>query len=295
MGKGKDKLPEYILSRNIWSEGTEFSQEEANALMVDYRESTLYNHDDEFSRIVENAMLEPSRRLSNCSTLLKQQIIRVCVKINEEKRWAIDVYLNNGISMFITMQLLQNLPAKEGNREEAHVQEKKDVGATEEEESEILEALEANILRCVVDSINAEKDTVTKEAVMEDTVLKEVVKENTVVEDTVMKDIVKENAVKDEIKPTVKPKRKKSLARAWFSRQEPEPEETIKAKKGKTKYSGKEKATGLGRNLRKLIQIKHQNSLELLHAKFKEIRNVEVELDANKEASMYTLWWDSSR
>ncbi|KAK1352451.1 hypothetical protein POM88_053390 [Heracleum sosnowskyi] len=112
LGKGKDKLPEYILSGNICSEGTEFSQEEPNALMVDYRESTLHNHDNDFSRIVEEAMLEPSRRLSNCSTLLRQKIISVCVKINEEKRWAIDVYLDNGISMFITMQLLQSLPAK---------------------------------------------------------------------------------------------------------------------------------------------------------------------------------------
>ncbi|KAK1395655.1 hypothetical protein POM88_005518 [Heracleum sosnowskyi] len=112
LGKGKDKMPEYILSGNTWSEGTEFSQEEANALMVDYRESTLKNHDEDFSRIVEGAMLEPSRRLNNCSTLLREKIISVCVKINEEKRWAIDVYLNNGISMFITMQLLQSLPAK---------------------------------------------------------------------------------------------------------------------------------------------------------------------------------------
>ncbi|KAK1395051.1 hypothetical protein POM88_014107 [Heracleum sosnowskyi] len=112
MGKGKVKLPEYILSGNIWSKGTEFSQEEANALMVDYRESTLHNHDDDFSRIVEEAILEPSRKFSNYSTLLKKKIISVCVKINEEKRWAIDVYLENGIYMFITMQLLQNLPAK---------------------------------------------------------------------------------------------------------------------------------------------------------------------------------------
>ncbi|KAK1396493.1 hypothetical protein POM88_006356 [Heracleum sosnowskyi] len=112
LGKGKDKMPEYILSGNTWGEGTEFSQEDANALMVDYRESTLKNHDEDFYKVVDEAMKEPSRRLSNCSTLLKERITSVCVKINEERRWAIDVYLNTGISMFITMQLLQSLPAR---------------------------------------------------------------------------------------------------------------------------------------------------------------------------------------
>jgi hypothetical protein len=112
LGNGKDKMPEYILSGNTWSEGTEFSQEDANALMVDYRESTLKNHDEDFYKVVDEAMKEPSRRLSNCSTFLKEKITSVCVKINEERRWAIDVYLNTGISMFITMQLLQSLPAR---------------------------------------------------------------------------------------------------------------------------------------------------------------------------------------
>ncbi|KAK1366459.1 hypothetical protein POM88_042020 [Heracleum sosnowskyi] len=50
----------------------------------------------------------------------------------------------------------------EGN-EETPSQEKKDAGATDEEESRILEALEASILRCAIDCINAEKDDVTKE------------------------------------------------------------------------------------------------------------------------------------
>ncbi|KAK1396922.1 hypothetical protein POM88_006785 [Heracleum sosnowskyi] len=425
LGKRKDKLPEYILLGNIWSEGTEFSQEEANALMVDYMESTLHNHDDDFSRIVEEAMLEPSRRLNNCSTLLKEKIINVCVKINEEKRWAIDVYLNNGISMFITMQLLQNLPAKvltvmknkikanhtsfneilqllmlsliseklpevytnpfcvyyettarDGKRRYSYMS----LGGTSTMESKaILKVLDmilnskankeralaikaihkflvkrdkelsstvkmmiskANSKRadqgesCSYDvsfddddeldgsggtrvagnasgrtsgnvgtksqDINAEKDNITKEVVIEDTVLKEAVMkeavtEDTVKEDIVMEDTVNEDAVKDEIKPTVKPKRTKSLARAWFSRQEPEPEETTKARKGKTKYSGKEKATGLCRNLKKPLQIKYPNSLEVQYAKSKEIRSAEVVLDANQEASIYILWWDSSR
>ena len=118
--------------------------------------------------------------------------------------------------------------SQEENKEEAPVQEKKDASATEGEESEIFEALEANILRCAIDSINDEKDTVTKEAVTEDTVLKEAVMkeavtEDTVKEDTVIEDTVNKDAVKDGIKPTVKPKRTKTLAKAWFSRQEPEP------------------------------------------------------------------------
>ncbi|KAK1394278.1 hypothetical protein POM88_013334 [Heracleum sosnowskyi] len=417
--------------------------------MVNYRESTLKNHDEDFYKIVEEAMKEPRRRLSNCSTLLKEKIISVCVKVNEERRWAIDVYFNSRISMLITMQLLQSLPArvltvmknkitanhtvfnevlhlqmmniiaeklrevytnpfcvyyesttKSGNRrcaymslggtstmesksilkvlhmilnskankervlavkaiydllvkrdkklsstmkkmiskansnraeqgescsfevpfdddddldgnggtgeagnasgstsrnvgsksqeeskEEAPVQEKNDAGATEEEESEIFEALEASILRCSIDSINAEKDTVKKYAVMEDTV-----KKDTVTEVTVNKDVVK-----GEIKPTVKPKRTKFLARAWFSRQEPEPEETSTVKKGKHKYSGKEKATGLGRKLRKPIQSKLYSSLNLLEKESMQIKSVEVKLDDNKEASGYTLWLDSSQ
>ncbi|KAK1365099.1 hypothetical protein POM88_040660 [Heracleum sosnowskyi] len=50
----------------------------------------------------------------------------------------------------------------EGN-EETPSQEKKDAGATDEEESRILEALEASILRCAIDCIYAEKDAVTKD------------------------------------------------------------------------------------------------------------------------------------
>ncbi|KAK1382863.1 hypothetical protein POM88_020598 [Heracleum sosnowskyi] len=42
----------------------------------------------------------------------------------------------------------------EGN-EETPSQEKKDAGATDEEETRILEALEASILRCAIDCINA--------------------------------------------------------------------------------------------------------------------------------------------
>ncbi|KAK1363981.1 hypothetical protein POM88_039542 [Heracleum sosnowskyi] len=445
-------MPEYILSGNTWSEGTEFSQEDANALMVDYRESTSKNHDEDFYRIVEGAMKEPSKRLSNCSTLLKEKIISVCVKINEERRWAIDVYLNTGISMFITMQLLQSLPARvltvmknkitanhttfneilhlqmmnliaeklpevytnpfcvyyegttksgsrrcaymslggtstmesrsilkvldmilnskankervlavkaiydllvkrdkelsstmkkmiskansnkveqgencsydvpfddddddeagnasgstsgnvgsksqEENKEETPVQEKKDAGVTKEEESVLIETLEANILRCVVDSINAEKDTVSREAVTEDTVNRDTVTEDTVKKDTVREDTVNKDAVKDEFKPTVKPKRTKSLSKAWFSRQEPEPEETTKARKEKHKYSGNEKATGLGRKLRKPIQSKLYISLDLLEKEAAQIRNVEVKLDNNKEATEYVLWFDVSR
>ena len=87
------------MSGNTWSEGTEFSQEDANALMINYRESTLKNHDEDFYKVVDEAMKEPSRKLSNCSTLLKEKITSVCVKINEERRWVINVYLNTGISV----------------------------------------------------------------------------------------------------------------------------------------------------------------------------------------------------
>ncbi|KAK1400873.1 hypothetical protein POM88_000478 [Heracleum sosnowskyi] len=52
----------------------------------------------------------------------------------------------------------------EGN-EETPSQEKKDAGAADEEESRILEALEASILRCAIDCINAEKDAVTKASI----------------------------------------------------------------------------------------------------------------------------------
>ncbi|KAK1364713.1 hypothetical protein POM88_040274 [Heracleum sosnowskyi] len=37
LGKGKGKLPESIHKGNTWSNGTEYDQEEANTLMVDYR------------------------------------------------------------------------------------------------------------------------------------------------------------------------------------------------------------------------------------------------------------------
>ncbi|KAK1393906.1 hypothetical protein POM88_012962 [Heracleum sosnowskyi] len=67
----------------------------------------------------------------------------------------------------------------EGN-EETPNQEKKDAGATDEEESRILEALEASILRCAIDCINAEKDAVTKGTVDKDTVIEDAVMEDAV-------------------------------------------------------------------------------------------------------------------
>lgn len=94
LGKGKEKMPEYCISGTIWTESTELDQEEANALMVDYRESTLHNQDGEFNRMIEEVMKEPSETLTQTSTLLMIKIVSVCVKINEEKRWAIDVYLD---------------------------------------------------------------------------------------------------------------------------------------------------------------------------------------------------------
>ncbi|KAK1360634.1 hypothetical protein POM88_045108 [Heracleum sosnowskyi] len=376
--KGKDKMPEYILLGNTWSEGTEFSQEDSNALMVDYMESTLKNHDEDFYKVVDEAMTKPSGRLSNCSTLLKEKITSLlqslparvltvmknkitanhtafneilhlqmmsliseklpevytnpfCVyyasttksgskrcaymslggtstmesksilkvlnmilnsKANKERVPAVkeiyDLLVKRDKELSSTMKKMiskaisnraeqgesfsYEVPhddddeldgsggtkeagnasgstsgnvgsrSQEENQQEAHVQEKKDAGATEGEESEIFEALEANILRCAIDSINAEKDTVTKETVTEDTVLKEAVNkeavtDETVKKDTVMEDTVNKDAVKEEIKLTVKPKRTKTLAKAWFSRQEPEPEETSKAIKGKHRYS----------------------------------------------------------
>ncbi|KAK1383256.1 hypothetical protein POM88_020991 [Heracleum sosnowskyi] len=419
-GKGKGKLPESIHKGNTRSNGTEYDQEEANTLMVDYRESTLHNHDSEFSSLVEEAMNAPSNLPTKTTKLLMDQITSVSVMVNDEKRWAVSIYFTYGISYFITMQLLQSLPAKvlcalkgkiratqtpfneildmqiqnlltqklpevytnppsvfyrsvtkdgtrrnnfmnlvgtsrmetksimkvldgilssnanpgrvysvqeiykmlvlrdkalgarvkelisranakrndqggsclynipphddddnddedgedgsgkasgnagnaggsnfgntgiqsqnEGN-EETPNQEKKDVGATDEEEPRILEALEASILRCAIDCINAEKDAVTK-----GTVDKETVKEDAVMEDTVDKGTVKEVSVKDEAKATVKPKRLKAKAKAWFSRQKPE---------GKHKYSGKEKTTGFGRNLKKPIQSIPPNSLKI--------------------------------
>ncbi|KAK1379459.1 hypothetical protein POM88_026203 [Heracleum sosnowskyi] len=421
LGKGKGKLPESIHKGTTWSNGTEYDQEEANVLMVDYRESTLHNHDNEFSSLVEEAMNAPSNRPSNTTKLLKEQITSVSVMVNDEKRWAVSIYLTSGISYFITMQLLQSLPAKvlcalkgkiratqtpfneildmqiqnliiqklpevysnpscvfyrskskdgirrncymnigspskmetksilkvldgilssnanpgrvhavqeiykmlvlrdkalgarikelitranakrndqggscfynipphddndddddedgedgggeasgnagnaggsnsgntgiqsqnEGN-EETPSQEKKDAGATDEEESRILEALEASILRCAIDCINAEKDAVTKGTVDKDTVI-----EDAVLEDAVDKDTVKEGSVKDETKAAVKPKRLKAKAKAWFTRHKPT---------GKHKYSGKEKATGFGRNLKKPIQSIPPNSLKI--------------------------------
>ncbi|KAK1368540.1 hypothetical protein POM88_034632 [Heracleum sosnowskyi] len=448
LGKGKGKLPESIQEGLMWSNGTQFDQEEANVLMVEYRESTLHNHDSEFSSLVEKAMNTPSNRPTNTTTLLKDQITSVSVMVNDEKRWAVSIYLTSGISYFITMQLLQSLPAKvlcalkgkiratqtpfneildmqiqnlitqklpevysnppsvfyrsktnggtrrnnfmtlvspsrmetksilkvldgilssnanpgrvhavqeiykmlvlrdkalgakmkelitrasakrndqggsclynipphdddedgedgggeasgnagnaggsnsgntgiqsqnEGN-EETPRQEKKDAGATDEEESRILEALEASILRCAIDCINAEKDAVTKGTVDKDTVI-----EDAVLEDAVDKGTVKEGSVKDEAKATVKPKRLKAKAKAWFYRQKPT---------GKHKYSGKEKATGFGRNLRKPIQSIPPNSLKIQQMKSKEIKSVEVKLDANQEASEYILWWEESR
>ncbi|KAK1401452.1 hypothetical protein POM88_001057 [Heracleum sosnowskyi] len=451
LGKGKGKLPESIHGGIIWTNGTEFDQEEANVLMVDYRESTLHNHDSKFSSLVEESMNAPSNRPTNTTKLLKEQITSVSVMVNDEKRWAVSIYLTSGISYFITMQLLQSLPAKvlcalkgmiratqtpfneildmqiqnlitqklpevysnppsvfyrsktkdgtrrnsfmnlgspsrmetksilkvldgilssnanpgrvhvvqeiykmlvlrdkalgarmkelitranakrndqggscfynipphddddddedgedgggeasgnagnaggsnsgntgiqsqnEGN-EETPSQEKKDAGATDEEESRILEALEASILRCAIDCINAEKDAVTKGTVDKDTVI-----EDAVLEDAVDKGTVKEGSVKDEAKATVKSKRLKSKAKAWFSRQKPT---------GKHKYSGKEKATGFGRNLKKPIQSIPPNSLKIQQMQSREIKSVEVKLDANQEATEYILWWEESR
>ncbi|KAK1385163.1 hypothetical protein POM88_022898 [Heracleum sosnowskyi] len=453
LGKGKGKLPESIHGGIIWTNGTEFDQEEANVLMVDYRESTLHNHDSKFSSLVEEAMNAPSNRPTNTTKLLKEQITSVSVMVNDEKRWAVSIYLTSGISYFITMQLLQSLPAKvlcalkgkiratqtpfneildmqiqnlimqklpevysnppcvfyrsktkdgtrrnsfmnigspsrmetksilkvldgilssnanpgrvhavqeiykmlvlrdkalgarvkelitranakrndqggscfynipphddddddddedgedgggeasgnagnaggsnsgntgiqsqnEGN-EETPSQEKKDAGATDEEESRILEALEASILRCAIDCINAEKDAVTKGTVDKDTVI-----EDAVLKDAVDKDTVKEGSVKDETKATVKSKRLKAKAKAWFTRQKPT---------GKHKYSGKEKATGFGRNLKKPIQSIPPNSLKIQQMQSREIKSVEVKLDANQEATEYILWWAESR
>ncbi|KAK1352449.1 hypothetical protein POM88_053388 [Heracleum sosnowskyi] len=112
VGKGKGKLPESIHKGNTWSNGTEYDQEEVNTLMVDYRESTLHNHDSEFSSLVEEAMNAPSNRPTNTTKLLKDQITSVSVMVNDEKRWAVSIYFTSGISYFITMQLLQSLPAK---------------------------------------------------------------------------------------------------------------------------------------------------------------------------------------
>ncbi|KAK1380431.1 hypothetical protein POM88_027175 [Heracleum sosnowskyi] len=443
LGKGKGKLPESIHKGHTWSNGTEFDQEEANTIMVDYRESTLQNHDTEFSSLVEEAMNAASNSPINTTKLLKDQITSVSVMVNDEKRWAVSIYFTSGISYFITMELLQSLPAevlcamkgkikatqtpfnevlnmqiqnmiteklpevytnppcvfyrsttKDGTRrnsfmnlistsrmqtesilrvldgilssnanpgrvfavqeiykmlvlrdkalgarvkelisranakradqggiclydvhfqddddndevgsgeasgnagnaggsnsgntgiqsqnegnEETPNQEKKDAGTTDEEEPRILEALEASILRCVVDCINAEKDVVTKGTVDKDTVI----------EDVVMKDTVKEGSVKDEAKATVKPKRLKAKAEAWFSRQKPA---------GKHKYSGKEKATGFGRNLKMPIQSIPPNSLKIQQMQSREIKSVEVKMDANQEVTEYILWWPESR
>ncbi|KAK1380505.1 hypothetical protein POM88_027249 [Heracleum sosnowskyi] len=448
LGKGKGKLHESIHKGHNWSNGTEFDQEEANTIMVDYRENTLQNHDTEFSSLVEEAMNAPSNSPINTSKLLKDQITSVSVMVNDEKRWAVSIYFTSGISYFITMELLQSLPAnvlcamkgkikstqtpfnevlnmqiqnmiteklpevyinppcvfyrsttKDGTRrnrfmnlispsrmqtesilrvldgilssnanpgrvfvvqeiykmlvlrdkalgtrvkelisranakradqggsclydvpfqdnddddeigggeasgnagnaggsnsgntgiqsqnkgnEETPSLEKKDVDATDEEELRILEALEASILRCAVDCINAEKDAVTK-----DTVDKEIVIEDAVMEDTVDKGTVKEGSVKNEAKAIVKPKRLKAKAKAWFSRQKPE---------GKHKYSGKEKATGLGRNLRMPIQSIPPNSLKIQQMQSREIKSVEVKMDANQEVTEYILWWEESR
>ncbi|KAK1378074.1 hypothetical protein POM88_024818 [Heracleum sosnowskyi] len=448
LGKGKGKLPESIQKGIIWSNGTEFDQEEANVLMVDYRESTLLNQDSEFSSLVEQAMNAPSNRPTNTTKLLKDQITSVSVMVNDEKRWAVSIYFTSGISYFITIQLLQSLPAKvlctlkgkiratqtpfneildmqiqnlliqklpevytnppcvfyrsvtkdgtrrnsfmnlvgtsrmetksilkvldgilnsnanpgrayavqeiykmlvlrdealgarvkelisranakrndqggsclydlppqdddddevgggkasgnagnaggsnsgntgiqsqnEGNKETPN-QEKKDAGlATDEEESRILEALEASILRCAIDCINAEKDAVTKGTVDKDAVI-----EDAVMEDAVDKGTVKEGSVKDEAKAAVKPKRLKAKAKAWFTRQKPV---------GKHMCSGKEKATGLGRNLKMPIQSIPPNSLKIQQMQSWEIKSVEVKLDANQEATEYILWWEGSR
>ncbi|KAK1401568.1 hypothetical protein POM88_001173 [Heracleum sosnowskyi] len=112
LGKGKGKMPEYCNAPSLWTEGTEIDQEDTNTKMVDYRESTLHNHDEQLFRVIEEVVRRPSITPSQVTTSLLDIIVSVCVKINEERRWAIDVYLNTGISMFITMQLLQNLQVR---------------------------------------------------------------------------------------------------------------------------------------------------------------------------------------
>ncbi|KAK1401757.1 hypothetical protein POM88_001362 [Heracleum sosnowskyi] len=94
LGKGKGKLSEYCNLPSMWTEGAEIDQEEANTLMVDYRESTLQNKDEQFIRIVEEIIRRPNLTITQTSTLLMSKIVSVCVKINEERRWAIDVYLD---------------------------------------------------------------------------------------------------------------------------------------------------------------------------------------------------------
>ncbi|KAK1379196.1 hypothetical protein POM88_025940 [Heracleum sosnowskyi] len=392
LGKGKGKLPESIQKGIIWSNGTEFDQEEANVLMVDYRESTLLNHDSEFSSLVEQAMNAPSNRPTNTTKLLKDQITSLLQSLPAKvlcalkgKIRATQTPFNEILDMQIQNLLIQKLPevytnppcvfyrsvTKDGTRrnnfmnlvgtsrmetksilkvldeilnsnanpgrayavqeiykmlvlrdkalgardddddddddevgggeasgnagnaggsnsgntgiqsqnegnEETPNREKKDAGATDEEESRILEALEASILRCAIDCINAEKDAVTKGTVDKDTVM----------EDAVDKGTVKEGSVKDEAKAAVKRIRLKAKARAWFSRQKPE---------GKHKYSGKEKTTGFGRNLKKPIQSIPPNSLKIQQMQSREIKSVEVKMDANQEVTGYILWWEESR
>ncbi|KAK1352398.1 hypothetical protein POM88_053337 [Heracleum sosnowskyi] len=57
-------------------------------------------------------MNAPSNRPTNTTKLLKDQITSVIVMVNDEKRWAVSIYFTSSISYFITMQLLQSLPAK---------------------------------------------------------------------------------------------------------------------------------------------------------------------------------------
>ncbi|KAK1359798.1 hypothetical protein POM88_044272 [Heracleum sosnowskyi] len=393
LGKGKGKLSEYCNSPLMWTEGTEIDQEEANTLMVDYRESTLHNQDEQINRVIEEVIRKPSLTPTQVSTSLMDTIVSVCVNINEEIRWTIDVYLDTGLSMFITMQLLQNLHArvlsvmkakikanhstfneilqvqiqnlmsdklpevyldpfcvcygaisKEGVKRCAYLDLQ---GTSRMETKTVMKVLnvilkskinkervlavkaihkllarrniklsskvkelisKANANRadqgesCAFDDSldddeldgsggsgvarnvggttagNTENqaqdtskeeapeqrkkdaDVVTKDDVKkdEDTVMKDPVKEDTVKEDTVMEDVVK-----DETKEVVKPKRTKSLARAW--------------------------------KLRKPIQTRSYNSFDLLEKEAQEIKNIEVKLDDQNEASQYVLWFDQSR
>lgn len=58
MGKGKDKLPEYVNPTEIvsWTDGSTYSPEEADSIMVSHMESTLNNKDAElFNALVNRA------------------------------------------------------------------------------------------------------------------------------------------------------------------------------------------------------------------------------------------------
>lgn len=111
---GEDKMPEKInpATGYIWTDGSGYSSEEAETMMVSHMESTLQNKDEEFGALVNSAKKEAGGAYTKLSPILKNKIISISVKVNLEKRWAVDVYLKTGISIFITMQLLQSLQAR---------------------------------------------------------------------------------------------------------------------------------------------------------------------------------------